>query len=76
MIDGATMAKLESLRGPQFDTLWLKSMIRQQQRAVEVAAADIADGANVDARVLAESMVATQEADIEQLKQILKGSKP
>jgi uncharacterized protein (DUF305 family) len=76
VIDGATMAKLESLRGPQFDTLWLKSMIRQQQRAVEVAAAEIADGANVDARVLAESMVATQEADIEQLKQILKGSKP
>lgn len=76
MVDGATMEKLKSLRGSEFDTLWLKSMISHSQGAVEMANAEVANGANVDAVAMAESMAATQEAEIEQLKQMLEGSKP
>ncbi|GJF11135.1 hypothetical protein NGTWS0302_34660 [Mycolicibacterium cyprinidarum] len=76
MVDAATMTKLESLRGTEFDTLWLKTMIGHQQAAVEVAKSEITNGANVDARAMAETMVSTQESQIEQMKKMLEGSKP
>ncbi|MCH9669753.1 MAG: DUF305 domain-containing protein [Actinomycetia bacterium] len=74
MVDGETMEKLKSLRGSEFDTLWLKSMIGHTEGALEMANAEIANGANVDAVAMAQSMAATQEAEIERLKQILEGS--
>lgn len=76
MVDDATMEKLKSLRGSDFDTLWLESMIDHAQGALEMANAEIASGANVDAVAMAQSMVTTQEAEIDQLKQRLEGSQP
>jgi len=70
-VDDATIAELESLRGPEFDALWLESMIRHHQGSLEIAKAEIADGANVDARALAETMAAQQEADIERMQKML-----
>ena len=69
----ATMAKLESLNGPEFDTLWLQSMISHHQGAIEMAKAEIANGENVDAKSLAKNIVTTQEAEIGQMKQMLGG---
>ena len=40
----ATMAKLESLNGAEFDKLWLQSMISHHQGAIEMAKAEIANG--------------------------------
>ena len=37
MVDDATMAKLQSLKGAEFDTLWLQSMIGHHQGAIEMA---------------------------------------
>ena len=74
--DDATMAELESLRGTEFDRLWLESMISHHQGAVEMAKAEVAHGKNVDAIAMAETMVATQEAEIVQMKQMLEGSRP
>lgn len=31
MVDDATMTKLKSLKGPEFDTLWLQAMIGHHQ---------------------------------------------
>ncbi|MBX7434282.1 DUF305 domain-containing protein [Mycobacterium sp. Y57] len=76
MVDDATMAKLESLNGPDFDTLWLNSMVAHHRGAIEMAKAEIAHGENVDAISMAQTMVATQEAEIEQMKQMLKGGTP
>lgn len=76
MVDDATMAELESLRGTEFDRLWLESMISHHQGAVEMAKAEVAHGKNVDAIAMAETMVATQEAEIVQMKQMLEGSRP
>lgn len=75
-VDDATIAELESLRGPEFDALWLESMIRHHQGSLEIAKAEIADGANVDARALAETMAAQQEADIERMQKMLEEGGP
>jgi uncharacterized protein (DUF305 family) len=73
MVDPATMAKLQSLDGAEFDTLWLQSMISHHQGAIEMAKAEIANGDNVDAKSLADNIVATQQAEIGQMKQLLGG---
>jgi uncharacterized protein (DUF305 family) len=73
MVDAATMTKLESLSGAEFDKLWLESMISHHQGAIEMAKAEIANGDNVDAKALANKIVAAQEAEIGQMKQMLGG---
>lgn len=73
MVDGATMARLETLSGPEFDTLWLESMISHHQGAIEMARAELANGDNVDAKRLAQTMVDTQQAEIDQMNQMLRG---
>ncbi|KUI24289.1 DUF305 domain-containing protein [Mycobacterium sp. IS-1742] len=73
MVDDATMKRLESLRGAEFDTLWLESMISHHQGAVEMAKAEIANGDNADAKSMAEHIVETQQAEIAQMKQMLEG---
>jgi uncharacterized protein (DUF305 family) len=73
MVDEATMTKLKSLTGAEFDKLWLESMISHHQGAIEMAKAEIANGDNVDAKALAKNIVTTQEAEIGQMKQMLGG---
>jgi uncharacterized protein (DUF305 family) len=73
MVDEATMTKLQSLSGAEFDTLWLESMISHHQGAIEMAKAEIANGENVDAKRLAQTIIDTQQAEIGQMKQMLGG---
>jgi uncharacterized protein (DUF305 family) len=73
MVDAATMTKLGSLDGTEFEKLWLESMISHHQGAIEMAKAEIANGENVDAITLAKNIVNTQEAEIGQMKQLLGG---
>lgn len=73
MVDEATMAKLRSLRGTEFDTLWLQSMISHHRGAVEMAKAELANGQNDDIKRMAQTMIDTQEAEITQMNQMLKG---
>ncbi len=73
-VDDATMARLKSLRGPEFDRLWLQSMIGHHQGAVVIARSEIANGDNVDAVAMAKTLVATQEAEIGQMKKMLEGN--
>ena len=73
MVDAPTMAKLGSLNGAEFDTLWLQSMIGHHQGAIEMAKAEIANGENVDAIGMAKTIVDTQQAEIDQMKQMLGG---
>jgi uncharacterized protein (DUF305 family) len=73
MVDAATMTKLESLNGAEFDKLWLESMISHHQGAIDMANAEIANGDNVDAKTLAKNILATQGTEIGQMKQMLGG---
>ena len=72
-IDHSTMANLASLRGPEFDTLWLKSMIGLDQGAIEVANAEVTSGKNVDATSLARQIAKARQAEIDQMQQLLAG---
>lgn len=73
IVDQATVAKLNSLRGGQFDTLWLQSMIGLDQGAVEIATTEITGKNNDDAVGLARQIVAARQADIGKMKQLLGG---
>lgn len=73
MVDEATMERLRTLSGAEFDTLWLQSMISHHEGAVEMAKAELANGKNVDAKRMAQSIVDTQQAEIAQMRQMLEG---
>lgn len=70
MVDDATMVKLDNLRGADFDALWLQSMISHHQGAIEMAKTEIADGTSADLIALAKNIVAAQQAEIDQMKQM------
>ncbi len=70
-IDNATFAKLDSLHGPEFDNLWLKSMIGLDQGAIELANAEVASGKNVDAVSLAKQIAKARQAELGQMQEML-----
>lgn len=73
MVDDATMVRLDSLKGASFDMLWLQSMISHHEGAIAMAKAEIADGESADMTTLAGSIVTAQQAEIDQMKQMLIG---
>lgn len=70
-IDNDTLAKLGSMHGSAFDTLWLKSMIGLNQGAIELANAEVASGKNVDAVSLAKQISKARQAEITQMQGML-----
>jgi len=71
MVDQATLGRLESLRGSEFDTLWLESMISHHQGAVQMSQTEIADGENAAAKALATNIIAVQQAEIDQMNDMM-----
>jgi uncharacterized protein (DUF305 family) len=71
MVNDATMVRLDSLKGASFDMLWLQSMISHHQGAIQMAKSEIADGKSADMITLAKNIVAAQQSEIDQMKQIL-----
>jgi uncharacterized protein (DUF305 family) len=71
MVDSATMNRLQSLTGADFDTLWLRSMIKHHQGAVSMARMEIARGQNPDAVKLAKIIVDAQQWEIARMTDIL-----
>ena len=66
---------MRSLKGAEFDTLWLQSMISHHQGAIEMAKTEIANGENADMIAMAKNIVTAQQAEIDQMKQMLGGVK-
>jgi len=73
MVDDATIVKLDNLKGADFDTLWLQSMISHHKGAIAMAKTEIADGTSADMKTLAGNIVTAQQAEIDQMKQMLIG---
>jgi uncharacterized protein (DUF305 family) len=73
MVDAAAIANLASLKGSEFDTSWMQSMIAHHEGAIQMANAEIAGGANVDAKSMAQQIVTAQQGEITQMKQMLGG---
>ena len=71
MVDQATMDKLRTLHGAEFDRLWLQSMIAHHEGAIEMANVEIAKGSNPDAIAIAKTIIADQQAEVDQMKQML-----
>lgn len=71
MVDDETMTKLKTLSGPEFDTLWLQSMIAHHEGAVEMAKTELAKGDSADAKTLAQNIIDTQQAEIAQMQKML-----
>ncbi len=61
MVDEATMTKLKSLNGAEFDKLWLESMISHHQGAIEMAKAEIANGDERRRQTLAQTIIDTTQ---------------
>ena len=68
-IDDATIERLRALRGTEFDTLWVASMVASDQGALDVASTELTTGKNVDAISLTKQIVAALTAEIAQLRQ-------
>jgi uncharacterized protein (DUF305 family) len=73
MVDEATLVRLKGLTGPQFDTLWLESMISHHQGAIGMARAEVDAGKNPEMTALAGSIITAQQAEIDQMTQMLGG---
>jgi uncharacterized protein (DUF305 family) len=73
MIDQATINKLQSLNGPEFDRLWLTSMIDHHRGAIAMSQDEIAHGKNPDVIYLARTIVTEQQTEIDQMKKMLGG---
>jgi uncharacterized protein (DUF305 family) len=71
MVDQATMNKLTSLQGGEFDTLWMESMISHHQGAVTMAQAELAHGKNPDAVKMAKLIVTAQQREIDYMNHLL-----
>ncbi|WP_082981141.1 DUF305 domain-containing protein [Mycolicibacter heraklionensis] len=71
MVDKAVIDKLHSLRGPAFDTLWLQTMIAHQRGAITLAQNQIQHGESPEAISIAQSLLPFQQAEINQMNQLL-----
>jgi len=74
MADEATMQQLAALSGPEFDRLWLQTMVAHHEGAVEMAMTEIAKGENVDAKRMAQNIIDTQQREIGQMNEMLEAA--
>lgn len=72
MMTDEEMQSLGELRGDEFDRRWLEMMIRHHRGAIDMAEAEISDGANPDAVQLAGEIVAAQQAEIAEMRRLLR----
>ncbi|WP_033288536.1 DUF305 domain-containing protein [Amycolatopsis jejuensis] len=71
MMSDADMAKLDRLKGAEFDKAWLDLMIKHHQGAVEMAKTELAKGSNADAKALAQKIIDGQQAEITEMQGLL-----
>jgi uncharacterized protein (DUF305 family) len=64
MVDAATMDRLPTLKGADFDELWLRAMIVHHQGAVAMAELEVAHGENPAAVRMAKIIVEWQQVEI------------
>lgn len=73
MMGADDMTKLEAAQGTEAAKLFLTQMIAHHQGAVAMAKTEAAAGKNTDALDLARSIVTSQEAEIQEMKDMLAG---
>ncbi|MGK8465879.1 DUF305 domain-containing protein [Nocardia cyriacigeorgica] len=71
MMTPEQMTALENATGPEFDRQWMQMMIEHHIGAIDMANTVLAEGVNPDTKALATSIVAAQQTEIDQMKQML-----
>lgn len=71
MMTAADMTMLGNSSGADFDQMFLTMMIEHHQGAVEMAKTQVANGENPAAITMAEQIISSQEAEIEQMQGML-----
>ena len=70
MLSEEEINELKSARGVEFDRLFLEGMIKHHEGAIDMAD-DVDDSKNPDVAKLAQSILITQRAEIELMKELL-----
>ena len=70
MLSEEAINELKSARGVEFDRLFLEGMIKHHEGAIDMAD-DVDDSKNPDVAKLAQSILITQRAEIELMKELL-----
>lgn len=65
---GMDLKKLESLKGPEFDSEFIRQMIPHHEGAIEMAKAVKASASRAELKELAEDIISAQQSEIEQMK--------
>ena len=71
MMTDEEMQQLASASGAAFDRLWLELMIKHHEGAVAMATTATTTGKSAEAKALAQEIIAAQQAEIAQMKQLL-----
>lgn len=73
MMSAEDMDNLATLSGAQFDTAWAEMMIAHHEGAIAQAQAVKAAGSNADVQLLADQIIAAQQAEIDEMTAFLAG---
>ncbi|WP_454336937.1 DUF305 domain-containing protein [Streptomyces glaucescens] len=71
MMSDADMAELKGLEGAAFDKAFAEMMIEHHNGAVAMAEEERRDGRNAEAKRMADDIVESQSAEVEQLQGVL-----
>jgi uncharacterized protein (DUF305 family) len=71
MMDADKMQQLMDASDADFEDMWLEMMQEHHEGAIEMAKDEQQDGEFPDAVELADSIVTSQQAEIEQIEQLL-----
>ncbi|MEV4479581.1 DUF305 domain-containing protein [Micromonospora coxensis] len=71
MMSDADMAKLKAASGTEFDRQFVTMMIAHHEGAITMAKQEIADGANAEAKAMAQQIVTAQQGEIDAMNKIL-----
>lgn len=71
MMSAEEMEELEETSDAEFQRMWLQMMIRHHRGAIEMAEVEIEDGRYKPAVELAKAIIAAQEAEIDEMKDLL-----
>lgn len=65
------MAALEAASGAEFDRMFLEMMTIHHRSAVQMAETEVAQGSNPDAVAMAQQIIDTQNAEIQEMETLL-----
>lgn len=71
MLSLEDLASLSQTRGTDFDRAWVEAMIAHHEGAIDMAEDVLDSGVNGDIRALAEAIMSGQQAEIDEMKELL-----